>query len=358
MQGLILVILVALVFVVLYQVGRASEMIATIQGYEKFDQNRNKWMGYSMLVLMVLFFGGIWWCHEYMMPKMIWKAASDHGQEIDQMFVVTLWVCGIVFVITQILLFWFAFQYRDKPGRKPLFFAHSNKLEAIWTTIPAIAMAVLVAIGLKAWFKMTGPAPENAQKIEIIGKQFNWISRYPGPDGVFGKRYFKNINEENNILGLDWSDPYSHDDIVIPTGELRLMKDTAVELIIGSRDVIHDVGLSHFRMKMDAVPGITSRMWFTPLYTTEEMKDSTENPNFVYELSCDQMCGRGHYSMKAIVIVEEAADHKKWLSEQTAYYAGTKPKKEGEETEGAEKETEEEKTSKIKTLEAESLTKK
>jgi cytochrome c oxidase subunit 2 len=140
-----------------------------------------------------------------------------------------------------------------------------------------------------------------------------------------GKKYYTNINEKDNILGLDWKDKATKDDIIIPNGELRLVKGKPVELIIGSRDVIHDVGLSHFRMKMDAVPGISSRLWFTPLFTTEEMKAKTGNPNFVYELSCDQMCGKGHYSMRAVIIVETQAEHDAWLAKQQSYYAQNHP---------------------------------
>ena len=320
MSGLLLVLLVALIFVVLYQVARSSEMVARIQGEETFDKRRNKILAYSMLVMMVAFFIGIYACHRYMMPLMAPVAASDHGKNYDFMFFVTLIVTGIIFVLTQILLFWFAFKYQRTGDKVPFHFAHSTKLELVWTTIPAIAMAVLVAIGLKAWFTMTSDAPKGAMQIEIIGKQFNWISRYPGPDGVLGKRYFTNINDQDNILGLDWKDQKNMDDIIVPNGEIRLVKDKPVELIIGSRDVIHDVGLTHFRMKMDAVPGITSRLWFTPTITTREMKEITGNENFVYEISCDQMCGVGHYSMRAVIIVETQAEHDAWLAKQQSYY--------------------------------------
>ena len=124
---------------------------------------------------------------------------------------------------------------------------------------------------------------------------------------------------------MDWTDPKTKDDIIIPNGEIRLIKGKPVELIIGSRDVIHDVGLAHFRLKMDAVPGITSRMWFTPTITTEEMKIKTKNPNFVYELSCDQMCGVSHYSMRAVIVVETEAEHKAWLAKQQSYWAQNHP---------------------------------
>ena len=105
MSGLLLIILVALIFLVLYQLGRSSEMIATLQGEKEFDLKRNKWLGYSMLGVFAVLMIGIVWCHVYMMPKMIPVAASDHGAEIDFMFEVTLWVTGIVFFITQFLCF-------------------------------------------------------------------------------------------------------------------------------------------------------------------------------------------------------------------------------------------------------------
>lgn len=337
MSGLLLVILVALIFVVLYQVSRSSELVARIQGEEKFDKKRNKLLGYSMLATFAAFMIGIFWCHSYMMPLLKNSAvpASEYGKEYDSMFVVTLWVTGIVFFLTQFLLFWFAYKYQNDEKRATFFFSHSNKLEIIWTTIPALAMAVLVAIGLKNWNAVTSEAPKGKMQVEIVGKQFNFITRYPGPDGVLGKRYYTNINDKDNILGLDWKDKTNKDDIIIPTGELRLIKGKPVELIIGSRDVIHDIGLTHFRLKMDAVPGITTKLWFTPTVTTEEMKKITGNPNFVYEISCDQMCGKGHYAMRAVVVVETEAEHKKWLESQKSYYAQNHPEEFPEEAKPA-----------------------
>ncbi|MBK7764248.1 MAG: cytochrome c oxidase subunit II [Bacteroidetes bacterium] len=321
MSGLLLVFLVALIFIVLYQVSRSSEMVARIQGEELFDKKRNKILSYSMLVLWVAFMVGIYACHVYMMPLMGPAAASDHGKDYDFMFLVTLWVTGLVFMLTQFLLFWFAFKYQRIGDKVPYNFAHSTKLELVWTTIPALAMAVLVAIGLKSWFKMTDAAPKGAMQIEMVGKQFNWISRYAGADGVLGKKNYTLINDNNNILGLDWNDKKNMDDIVIPNGEIHLVVNKPVELLIGSRDVIHDVGLSHFRLKMDAVPGITTRLWFTPTVTTAQMKKKTGNNDFVYEVSCDQMCGKGHYSMRAVVIVETQAQFDAWMQMQQSYYA-------------------------------------
>jgi cytochrome c oxidase subunit 2 len=143
-------------------------------------------------------------------------------------------------------------------------------------------MAILVAIGLKNWMTVTSPAPANAKVIEIVGKQFNWIVRYPGADNELGKRDFRKIDNANNVLGLDWTDPHNMDDVIAQNGELHLVVNKPVKLLIGSRDVIHDVGLPHFRLKMDAVPGITTTLWLTPTITTDSMKTITKNPNFFF----------------------------------------------------------------------------
>jgi cytochrome c oxidase subunit 2 len=109
---------------------------------------------------------------------------------------------------------------------------------------------------------------------------------------------------------------------------MYLVKNRPAQLIIGSRDVIHDVGLVHFRMKMDAVPGIPTTIWFTPKYTTKEMKERTGNPDFVFEISCDQMCGNGHYSMKGIIEVVTQEEFDIWMAKQKPNYLVANPDKE------------------------------
>jgi cytochrome c oxidase subunit 2 len=162
--------------------------------------------------------------------------------------------------------------------------------------------------------------------VEVTGKQFGWIFRYPGHDGIFGKKYYKNIDAANNSLGLLWDDKYTNDDVVTEQ-TMYVVKGKPVKLIIGSRDVVHDVGLSAFRLKMDAVPGIPTTIWFTPKFTTKEMKERTGNPNYQYEISCDQMCGNGHYSMKGVIEVVEQEDYDLWLAKQKPQYFTAFPDK-------------------------------
>jgi len=321
MSGFITIALVVLVFIIVYQIGKASEYAGILRGEEKVKAQTNRVIGWLLLIFFLLGLYGIWKCHELLIGKMLPESASVEGVAYDKMFNVTLIVTGIVFFATQALLFWFAFRYQATGKRTSFFFPHNNKLEIVWTTVPAIAMAVLVAVGLRNWFNITSEAPANSEVVEVVGKQFNWLIRYPGKDGVLGKRDFRKINDANNILGLDWTDKDNMDDVISQSGELHVIINRPVKLIIGSRDVIHDVGLPHFRMKMDAVPGITTTMWFTPRITTEEMKKITGNPNFVYEISCDQICGKGHYSMRGTVIVQTQAEYDEWLAKQQSYYA-------------------------------------
>jgi cytochrome c oxidase subunit 2 len=320
--------IIALIFIVVFQIAKASEYVSILKGEEESRKHNNKINGFLMIVFLVLGFVGVYVCNEYLFDKTLLaqEAASVQGEKVDQMIWVTLIITGIVFIVTQILLFWFAYKYQENDNRKSFFFAHSTKLELIWTVIPAITLTILVIFGLRNWFFFTSEAPKNAMVVEVTGKQFGWIFRYPGKDAVFGKKYYKNIDPATNSVGIVWDDKLAQDDILTEQ-TMYVVKGQPVKLIIGSRDVIHDVGLSHFRLKMDAVPGIPTTMWFTPKFTTAEMKEKTGNPNFAYEISCDQMCGNGHYSMKGVIEVVTQEEYDLWMAKQKAQYLVAFPEK-------------------------------
>ena len=322
---------VVLLFIVIFQIAKASEYVSILNGEDKANKQSNRINGFLLLGFMILGFLGVWWCNKQLYGSTLFPqgSASVEGEKIDEMFMLTTAVTGLVFLITQFLLFYFAWKYQHKEGRKVFYFPHNNKLELIWTVVPAIFLTVLVVFGLRFWFRITSDAPKESMTVEIIGKQFGWIMRYPGKDNTFGKTYFKVISDEaNNSLGQIWednetlklkADPANYDDVVT-TQTMYIVKGRPVKLIIGSRDVIHDVGLNHFRLKMDAVPGIPTTLWFTPKYTTKEMKQRTGNPDFVYEISCDQMCGNGHYSMKGIIEVVTQEEFDAWIGKQKPNY--------------------------------------
>ncbi|MDP4213141.1 MAG: cytochrome c oxidase subunit II [Bacteroidota bacterium] len=321
MSTIFLIAILLLGFVITFQIAKASEYVGILKGEKKNLEQNNRINGFLMIVFLVLGLIGVYWCNELFRGRILGEAASDHGKKIDTMLYITIAITGVVFFITQILLFWFSFKYQYSEKRKGYYFPHNNKLELIWTVVPAIALTVLVGFGLMYWFQITGEAPKNAMEVEVTGKQFNWIFRYPGKDNIFGKKYYKNISDkDNNTLGLLWDDEHAHDDIVVQN-TMYLIVGQPVKFIINSRDVIHDVGMVAFRMKMDAVPGTPTTIWFTPLYTTAEMKKKTGDPDFEYEISCDQMCGKGHFSMRGEIQVVTPEEFILWRARQQSNYA-------------------------------------
>jgi cytochrome c oxidase subunit II len=326
MQSFFIVAILALGFLITFQIAKASEYVSILRGEEKSRKQANRVNAFLLLMFLIVGLIGVYYCNEKLKGKILGEAASDHGVLIDRMLYITIALTGIVFVITQVALFWFPFKYQESDKRKAYYYPHNNKLEIIWTVIPAIALTVLVGFGLFYWFKITGDAPKDAMVVEVTGKQFGWEFRYPGKDGVLGKKYYKNIDEaKSNPLGQLWDDQANHDDVYVAS-EMHLVVDKPVKLVINSKDVIHDVGLVHFRMKMDAVPGTPTTMWFTPKFTTKEMIEKTGKANFVYELSCDQMCGKGHTGMRGTVVVETQEEFDAWLASKEPQYLKANPR--------------------------------
>jgi cytochrome c oxidase subunit 2 len=326
MQNFFIVAILLLGFLITFQIAKASEYVAVLRGEEKAKKQTNKVNAFMLLAFLILGLIGVYYCNENLKGKILGDPASDHGVLIDRMLYITIAVTFVVFLITQVALFWFPFKYQESDKRKAYYYPHNNKLEVIWTVIPAIVLTVLVGFGIFYWFKITGDAPKGAMEVEITGSQFKWEFRYPGKDGVFGKKYFKNTTGENP-LGQIWDDPANHDDIYSTGEPMHLVVNKPLRLVINAKDVIHDVGLSHFRMKMDAVPGTPTTMWFTPTKTTKQMAKETGQADFVYEITCDQMCGKGHTNMRGEIIVESQEEFDVWMAQQKPKYLAVFPDK-------------------------------
>jgi len=326
MSTFFIVAILLLGFLITFQIAKASEYVSIMRGEEKSRKQNNRVNGFMLLMFLILGLVGVYYCNEKLGGKILTfgSSASDHGKNIDTMLEITIIITGVVFVITQFCLFWFSYKYQESDKRKAYYYPHNNKLEVIWTVIPAIVLTVMVGFGLYYWFKITGEAPKNAMEVEVTGKQFEWMYRYPGKDKTLGKKFYKLIdNAKDNPLGQIWDDNANHDDIVITGGDpLHLIVNKPVRLVINAQDVIHDVGLAHFRMKMDAVPGTPTTIWFTPIKTTKQEREERDDPEFIYDLSCDQMCGRGHFGMRGTIIVETQEEFDRWMaSKKPKYYA-------------------------------------
>src|SRR5690606_8314660 len=184
MQTFFIVAILGLGFLITFQIAKASEYVAVLRGEEKARKQTNKVNAFMLLAFLVLGMIGVWYCNEELKGKILGAPASDHGVLVDRMLYITIAITFIVFVLTQVCLFWFSFKYQESDKRKAYYFPHNNKLEVIWTVIPAIALTVLVGFGIFYWFKITGEAPKEAMQVEVVGSQFKWEYRYPGKDGA------------------------------------------------------------------------------------------------------------------------------------------------------------------------------
>ncbi|MEO6131194.1 MAG: OmpA family protein [Saprospiraceae bacterium] len=342
MTALIILLSIALLVIVILQISKLTELYARIRGEEEVELRSNRNQGRALLLFMIGFLilsaVSAYWLKNYMMGYGPHTSASAHGSTLDSLFNVTLFFCGIVFVITHIALFYLAYRYKRVKGSKGTHWSHNNTLEIVWSAIPAVVMTYLVIKGLLAWNTvMADIKPDDTvMEIEATGYQFAWHLRYPGADGVLGARDYKKVTADNP-LGQDWTDPKNFDDF--HPDELWLPVNHKVRVRILARDVLHSFFLPHFRVKMDALPGLPTYFVFTPTKTTEEYREELskypeynkhKDPNdpnspllwedFNYELACAELCGKSHYSMRRIVRIVTDDEYNAWLSRQQSYY--------------------------------------
>ena len=209
--------------------------------------------------------------------------ASTFAGEIDGLFTAVLIITGIAFVVVEVGLVWFALKYRSRPGRTAYYMHGNNKAEIIWTAIPAVTVVALGLISNHYWKQMKGrnSVPADAYPIGVHAKQFEWQFTYPGPDGQLG----------------------TADDYTV-RNQLHVPVNRNVVVVLTSEDVIHSFFVPVFRVKQDAVPGLTIRAWFNATVPGE------------YELGCAELCGMGHYRMRAHVTVHTQADFDAWVKQQ------------------------------------------
>jgi cytochrome c oxidase subunit 2 len=276
-------------------------------------------------------------------PLVLHTPASAHGAEVDNLMNIT-WILIFIFQsVTQFLLYYFSFKYRGKKGQKALYFADNNKLEALWSVIPAVILAGLILYGLYAWTNiMFIDEEDDAIVVELYGQQFYWAARVSGEDNVLGKANVRYI-EGVNILGVDMGDPYAQDDIVVK--ELHIPKGKKIHFKMRSQDVLHSAYMPYFRAQMNVVPGMVTEFAFEPIYTTDEYRElpymiekvaninairakksialvadgkaALDRYNFDYLLLCNKICGASHYNMQMKIIVDTPEDYKIWLKAQT-----------------------------------------
>lgn len=357
MTSLLVIIVLVLLAVALWQLTKIFDL--TQVGSKSDDSqiatdNDNNVQGYLMfgfLAFIYIFtiYGLIKWGD---LP--LHTPASEHGATVDSLMNITWVLIFTVQAITQVLLHYFSFKYRGNKDRKALYYADNNKLEAIWSVIPAVVLAGLILYGLYAWTNiMFIEEDEDTVVIELYAQQFKWTARYAGADQVLGKANVRLIDGVNSV-GVDIADKNAADDFLAT--EIHIPKGKKVLFKMRSQDVLHSAYMPHFRAQMNCVPGMVTEFGFTPTYTTAEYRDlpfmiekvarindlrskkSTElvakggtalDPyTFDYLLLCNKICGASHYNMQMKVVVDTPEDYKKWLSDKVALVKEYKASKE------------------------------
>jgi cytochrome c oxidase subunit II len=348
MTSLLVLIILVLLSVAIWQLTKIFDLTQIGQKSENSqiaNDADNNLQGYLMFgFLGFIYLTTIVCLVKYGNLPLIGGSASEHGPLLDNLMVITMVLIFIVQTITQALLHYFAFKYRGRKDQIAFYLADNNKLEFIWSAIPAIVLAGLIFYGLFAWNDIMFVDKEDEQDaiiIELYAKQFNWEARYSGNDNVLGKANVRYI-EGVNTLGVDLEDPNAQDDIVV--NELHLPKGKRVIFKIRSQDVLHSAYMPHFRAQMNCVPGMVTNFSFIPTKTTSEMRGSEEmiakvdNINkiraqksnqlvaegktpldpytFDYLLLCNKICGASHYNMQMKIIVDTPQEFKAWLKDK------------------------------------------
>jgi len=251
------------------------------------------------VVSVALFWARVWW-----FPPDI----STHGPAIDHQFMLTLVITGIIFVLAQLSLAYLVWRNRDRGDGSRASYSHGNNaLEATWTIAAFVIFVGLTFMGYHIWagIHFVGAAP-GAMQVEIWGQQFAWYFRYPGPDGKFGSTHVEKVDDATaNYLGLDRDhDADSKDDIV--TSTLAIPVNREVQIFLRSKDVTHSFFVRELRIKQDLVPGMIIPIHFTATQTGR------------YEIACAELCGLGHYRMRAFLQVVTEEDYEKWLANMAA----------------------------------------
>jgi cytochrome c oxidase subunit II len=242
----------------------------------------------------------------------MWPMAEDistHGHLIDEQYTDTMWEAGLSFLASQFLLAFFIWKFSNpKPGDKvKRFLGGAGGLVAAAFLLVGTECLALGVFGVKAWASVyLNPPAANAMPVQVQAGQFAFYFRYPGPDGTFGPLHPEQISEANaNFFGIDTThDPDSKDDIV--TAELAIPVNREIHLLMHSKDVGHSFFVPELRIQQDFVPGLDVSVHFT---ATKIGK---------YEIVCTQLCGLGHYNMKAYLEVKSQEDYDAWIKQQAA----------------------------------------
>jgi cytochrome c oxidase subunit 2 len=234
-----------------------------------------------------------------------WTPIASNWDYIDHTIILTFWITGCVFTAVVLFMAYCVFRFRHRPGGRAAYEPENKRLEWWLTLGTAVGVAAMLAPGLFVWHRFV-TVPAEATEIEVVGRQWQWSFRLPGPDGRLGTSDVRHIAPDNP-LGLNPEDAAGQDDVVIEADDLHLPIGRPVKVLLRSIDVLHDFYVPEFRAKMDMVPGSVTYFWFTPTRTGS------------FEVLCAELCGLGHAIMRGRVVIQEEGEYHAWLQEQRSF---------------------------------------
>ena len=385
-MNILLLLVILLTIFTCFRLMKVFDLAAKLRGREPYEISETEnninalLMLFSVVGLSSMFF---YLNSNFYDPSTFLPNASKHGIEVDKLLKINFIVISIAFLLCQVLLSWFAYKYRYNKKRRATHFAHSTKLELIWTILPAVVLVFLIGKGLIVWNLQMWPENDpNKLTIEIYSRQFDWTARFAGDDKTLGDANFTMIADDN-ILGvitpetidkqlvkcqkdlkeldslLKYSFPNEkkykdlkkarrrknfqiqrviefknkskdteyktgYDDVVLQQ-EIHIPVDRTIELLFRSQDVIHAAYFPHFRVQMYTVPGVQTKFTFVPIVTTGAMRAKLGKPTFDYILYCNNICGAAHFNMQMKIVVDTPEDYAKWMKEQKTFRASLFP---------------------------------
>ena len=379
MITILIILSIGLAVLSIVQMMRVFEASSILKG----DSNplptdaENKYQSKMMLVFLFGYFAFFAWLVAKYGDKLLPVSASEHGVALDNLLNFNFAIITLVFVITHVYLFYFAFKYVFNKDRKAYYYTHSNKLELLWTTVPAVFLAIIVIWGLGEWIEITmDETSDDAIVIELYPKQFDWTARYAGSDSTLGASNYNMISGTNplgvitaaslsekiaelnediaefkveladapegglkeeeltekiakwnrqleNVMSFESLTTLEkgNDDILVKS-EFVIPRGKDIAFKFRSRDVIHSAYMPHFRAQMNCVPGMVTEFTFKPTITTAEMQEITGNNAFEYVLLCNKICGAAHYNMQMNIKVLDEEEFNTWMSEQKTFAEG------------------------------------
>ena len=211
------------------------------------------------------------------------EGISSYAPTLDRLFYTVLWITGAVFVLVQGTLLVFLVRYRRRPGRTAAYTHGNTMVEVVWTVIPTLILIGLGTYNQQVWSVVKGTPPPADLEVGIIGEQFAWNIRYAGADGQ--------LHTEDDLTTIN--------QLHLPVGRTVLLR-------LRSKDVIHSFFVSQFRVKQDAVPGLTVPLWVQAVKSGQ------------YDIACAELCGLGHYRMRGFLTVESPDAFNAWIAQLQA----------------------------------------